>query len=35
MKTVIELGITFMCVSFNNIMTFCCNNTAEDAMLAG
>lgn len=24
-----------MCVSFNNMMTFCCNNTAEDAMLAG
>lgn len=34
MVTVIELGITFMCVSFN-MMTFCCNNRTEDRWMDG
>lgn len=29
MENVIELGIAFMCVSFNNMMTFRCNNCGE------
>lgn len=33
METVIELGIAFMCVSFNNMMTFCCNNRTEDELV--
>lgn len=33
-EVVIELGIVFMCVSFNNIMSFCCENKGWDGGVA-